>query len=83
MYSSATPDEAGLPNPSVQDLARYVAERWPTQAQPSKHNTVIAESEQPTVANFDYTSINRTLAGLVRDLMATEIPLNQPFMEVR
>ena len=60
-----------------------MAERWPVQAQRSKQKVAIAESEQPTSVALDAVSISTTLAGLVRDVMATEMPLNQPFMEVR
>ena len=68
----------------MQDLARYVAGRWPVQAQSSKQSkAATAEGRQPTKAAHSLASIRTTLAGLVRDVLAAEISVSQPLMEVR
>ena len=67
----------------VQDLARYVAGRWPVQAQPSKQIKATAEGRQPTEAAHSLASIHTTLAGLVRDVLAAENSASQPLLDVR
>ena len=67
----------------MQDLAGYVAEHWPVQAQPSKQSMAIAEASQPAGAAYGLLSVKETLAGILKDVVAAEIPTHQPFMDVR
>ena len=60
-----------------------MAGRWPVQAQPSTQSMATAEGRQPAVVAYNLLSIGSTLAGIVRDVMATDVPAHQPFMDVR
>lgn len=55
---------------SAQDLAQYVAERLPSQAQPME-----------SADRYD-ESITDTLAKLVKDILGAKVSVHQPFMEV-
>ena len=68
---------------SAQDLAQYVAERLPSQAQPSMRSTSAVEHAQPMESADRYDeSITDTLAKLVKDILGAKVSVHQPFMEV-
>ncbi len=68
---------------SAQDLAQYVAERLPSQAQPSMRSTSAVEHAQPMEsADRSDESITDTLAKLVKDILGAKVSVHQPFMEV-
>lgn len=71
----------------VQDLAAYVAVRLPAQAQRSVQSVAAVVqrqlSQRQAAAGPDMESISATLAGLLRDVLGSDIPAHQPFMDVR
>ena len=65
----------------MQDLAAYVAERLPAQAEYSLPSPASMPQEKPERAAYGRAGIANTLAGLLSDVLGADISAHKPFME--